>query len=220
MYWLNACPPDRDHGGKYPIFVDQVQADALLVRLCPARVISWLQQNGLSVNLPAGSDPVAVRHGYVLSVLDGVGLRETISQDLPEARMIFGQVHTLSHIALRQAALLCGLDKTSLSEYVIPRALCFAVYSNHHFGATIGALTGLFEQSLAEWLGQIRDSRRCIYDPVCYRRESSCHVCTHLPETSCRFFNLNLSRAFLFGGHDRELGEIRTGFLDMGGTHA
>ena len=133
--------------------------------------------------------------------------------------MVFGLLHTLSHIALRQTALLCGLDKTSLSEYVIPRGLTFVVYSNHHFGATIGALTGLFEQSLVQWLGLVRDSRRCIYDPVCFRRDCSCHVCTHLPETSCRFFNLNLSRAFLFGGHDREIGEIQTGFFDMAAAH-
>jgi hypothetical protein len=37
----------------------------------------------------------------------------------------------------------------------------------------------------------------------------------HLAETSCRFFNLNLTRSLLFGGTDIELGEIRVGYFDV-----
>ena len=110
--------------------------------------------------------------------------------------------------------MLCGLDHTSLSEYVLPRTLTVALYCNHRFGATIGALSALFEQSLSEWLNAVQETRRCVYDPVCRDRTANCHACTHLPETSCRFFNLNLSRAFLFGGHDSELGEIQLGYFD------
>ncbi|HEU0144799.1 MAG TPA: hypothetical protein VFQ47_08435, partial [Nitrososphaera sp.] len=45
---LNPFPPERDHSGKYPIYVDQVQADALLVSLDYNRVWRWLERNGLS----------------------------------------------------------------------------------------------------------------------------------------------------------------------------
>jgi hypothetical protein len=130
--------------------------------------------------------------------------------------MVFGLLHTLSHLAVKRAALLCGLDGTSLSEYLLPRSLTFAVYCNHRFGATIGALSALFEQSMDEWLGAIRDTRRCVYDPVCIGVGGVCHACVHLPETSCKFFNGNLGRSFLFGGRDSVLGEIRQGFLDVG----
>jgi hypothetical protein len=116
---------------------------------------------------------------------------------------------------VRQASLLCGLEKASLSEYLLPRALTFALYCNHRFGATIGALTALYEQTLHQWLKGIRDNRNCVYDPVCHEHEASCHACTHLAETSCRFFNLNLSRSFLFGGPDRELGGIKHGYFDL-----
>lgn len=91
----------------------------------------------------------------------------------------------------------------------------FAIYSNHRFGATIGALSSLFEQSLPDWLGEVlSDTRRCIYDPVCQSQGGNCHVCTHLAETSCRFFNLNLGRPFLFGGDDVEIGQIDYGYWD------
>jgi hypothetical protein len=101
-----------------------------------------------------------------------------------------------------------------VNQYVLPRSLSFAVYSSHRFGATIGALTALFEQSLADWLNQVLDSRKCVYDPVCTDQGGNCHACMHLSEISCQFFNMNLGRSFLFGGRDKELGEIKFGYFD------
>ena len=211
---LNPFPSDRSHGGRFPIFVDEVQADALLLGLDPMRVCNWLERNGFGPVLPLGSDPDLARRSYFVQLFDDTPLRQTLQADRAQARLVFGLVHSLSHLCIRQAALLCGLDRTSLSEYLLPRALTFAIYCNHRFGATIGALTALFEQSLMEWLNAIRSTRRCVYDPVCADQESSCHACTHLAETSCRFFNLNLSRAFLFGGRDPQLGNVQVGYFD------
>lgn len=210
---LNPFPPERDHVGKFPIYVDLVQADALLLRLNPERVCLWLERNGFPPALPTGTDTDLSRQAYFVQLFEDVPLRKTIRGDKPQARLVFGLLHTFSHLSVRHAALLCGLDRTSLSEYILPRALTFALYCNHHSGATIGALTSLFEQSLTEWLSQINNSRRCVYDPVCADRSGSCHACTHLAETSCRFFNLNLSRVFLFGGRDPELGFLK-GYFD------
>ena len=212
---LNPFPPDREHGGRFPIFVDQIQADALLITLKANRVCTWLERNGFTPQIPAGTNFTLSQQAYFARLFHGVPTRETLLNDRPEARMVFGLLHTLSHLCIRQATLLCGLDRSSLSEYLLPPALTFALYSNHRFGATIGALTALFEQSVEEWLNAIRDNQHCIYDPVCYERESSCHACTHLPETSCRYFNLNLSRSLLFGGPDPQLGHIHFGYFDL-----
>lgn len=211
---LNPFPGHHDHGGKYPIFVDQVQADALLIELNHRRVLEWLRRNGCAVTVPAGSNRDASEKAYFVQLFDGVSLREKIHANQRNVRMVFSLLHSLSHLSIRQAALLCGLDRTSLSEYLLPRTLTFAVYCNHRFGATIGALTALFEQSLPEWLRGIQDTKRCVYDPVCREDSGNCHACTHLAETSCRVFNLNLSRAFLFGGRDDELGDIPVGYFD------
>lgn len=211
---LNPFPPDPDHGGLFPIFVDLVQADALLLRLDPQRVCAWLESNGVPLTIPSGSDPDLSRQAYFVQLFEDASLYQTLSANEPQARLVFGLLHTFSHFCVRQAALFCGLDRTSLSEYLLPRALTFAIYCNHRFGATIGALTALFEQSLAEWLNTVRNTRRCVYDPVCSDREGSCHACTQLAETSCRFFNLNLGRAFLFGGRDPYFGQIQVGYFD------
>jgi hypothetical protein len=211
---LNPFLPDRGHGGKFPIFVDEVQADALLLGLNVDRVCEWLERNGFPPTLPTGSDATLARRAYFVQLFGDAPLRQTLQADRPQARLVFGLLHTLCHLCIQHAALLCGLDRTSLSEYVLPRTPTFALYCNHRFGATIGALTALFEQSLAEWLNTVRNTRRCVYDPVCADQASNCHACTHLAETSGRFFNLNLSRAFLFGGRDAQLGTIQVGYFD------
>lgn len=209
---LNAFAPDRQLGGRFPIFVDKIQADAILISLDPSRVTQWLRDNGCTITLPGGADPNSATVGYFVQLFDSIELRATISGDRA-ARLVFGLLHTLSHLCVRGAALLCGLDRTSLAEYLFPRTLGFAIYCNHRFGATIGALTALFEQCLNQWLAEIIEAAPCLYDPVCSEHEGSCHACAHLSETSCRHFNLNLNRAFLFGGHDEVLGTIAAGFV-------
>ena len=212
---LNPFPPDQQRNPKFPIFVDKVQADAIRIKLNGPRLLAWLTANGCHPLLPRGTDQDLLQTGYFVRLFDNVNLRSTIQQDRRELRMVFCLLHTLCHLGVRQAALLCGLERTSLSEYILPRSLEFIIYCNHRAGATIGALTALFEQSLFEWLTAIQDTNRCVYDPVCGERDSTCHACTHLAETSCRFFNLNLSRAFLFGGHDKLFGKVDVGYLDM-----
>jgi hypothetical protein len=213
--FVNPFPADRDAGGKFPIFVNVTTADALLLRLDHNAVIGWLAANGMPVTVPPTGNRALAERASFLAIFNGVSLRQTIDAANPQARMVFGLLHTLSHAALRHAGLLCGLDPTSLAEYVLPRTLSFAIYSNQSFGATIGALTALFEQSLEDWLGRIIETRKCIYDPVCSDNSGACHACFHASETSCRFFNVNLGRQFLFGGNDPFLGEIRVGFMDF-----
>jgi hypothetical protein len=213
---LNPFPSGRDGSSRYPVFVDEVQADALLLRLDPKRVLRWLDRNGFGATLPNGTEPELAHRAYFVELFAGVSTTQTINRSAPQARMAYGLLHTLSHLCIRHAALLCGLDRTSLSEYLLPRTLTAGIYCNHRFGATIGALTALFEQSLPEWLRTVSEDRRCAYDPVCSDSTGSCHACSHLAETSCRGFNLNLNRAFLFGGSDPHLGAIHHGYLDPG----
>ncbi len=213
--WLNPFPPDERYQGRLPIFVDKTQADALLISLDPARVLRWLEANGVQPTVPAGDDRTLAERSYFVQLFDEVDLYHTFTAADAERRMVFGLLHTLAHACVKQASLLCGLERTSLSEYLLPKTLTVALYCNHRFGATIGALTALFEQTFAQWLGGVRDGRSCIYDPQCFDHGANCHACTHLSETSCRFFNLNLSRSFLFGGPDLSMGRIEQGYFGL-----
>jgi hypothetical protein len=53
---LNPFPADPRWQGRLPIFVDQVQADALLITLDPQRVLRWLAANGVQPTIPAGTN--------------------------------------------------------------------------------------------------------------------------------------------------------------------
>lgn len=212
---LNPFPADPRYQGRIPIFVDQVQADALLISLDPRRVLEWLSTNGIQPQIPAGTDRGLAERAHFVRLFNDVNLTHTLNAGEAERRLVFGLLHTLSHLCVRQASLLCGLEKTSLSEYILPKALTIALYCNHRFGATIGALTALYEQTLPEWLEGIRTARNCVYDPQCVDHGANCHACTHLAETSCRFFNVNLSRSFLFGGQDMQLGAINVGYINL-----
>lgn len=209
---LNPFPTQPHTDGRTPIFVDNVRADALMLQLNPDRVHRWLERNGYVIQQHGGTDLGLARRAHFVRLFDGAPLRQTLP-DGPQ-RMVFGLLHTFGHIAVRQAALLCGLDRTSLSEYLLPRTLTAFLYCNHRFGATIGALTSLFEQALLEWLEAIRDTHRCVYDPVCRERDGACHACAHLAESSCGYYNLNLGRAFLFGGYDQMSGRDIVGYFD------
>lgn len=212
---LNPFPPDRRRGGRLPIYVQKVQADALRIRLAPDCVLDWMRANGLSPTVPSGSDHALAQQAYFIGIFTDAELRATLPANEAEVRAVFCLLHTFSHLCLKQAALLAGLERTSLSEYILPRRLEFILYANHRQNATIGALTALFEQAVPEWLRAVGDSRRCVYDPVCAEKGGNCHACTHLAETSCRFFNLNLSRSFLFGSNDQILGNIANGYFDF-----
>jgi hypothetical protein len=216
--YLRPFPESAENNGKFPIYVDRTQADAIWVSLDSDRVCKWLEDNDLEVVLPPGNDLALSKQGYFAQLFAELNYKLTLNQTQKAARMVFGLLHTLSHLSIRRASLLCGLDVTSLGEYLLPCALTFAISSNHRSGATIGALTALFEQVLAEWLNSVRESSTCVYDPVCYQQGGNCHACTHLAETSCSNFNVNLGRAFLFGGYDPYLGEIKYGYFDMPAT--
>lgn len=209
---LNAFPADPNFSGHLPIFVDRIQADAISIRLDPEAVLQWLRANGLSPAVPVGSDASMSARSYFVKLFAGANLRETIA-DNNELHLVFGLLHSLAHLCVRQAAVLCGLDMTSISEYILPRVLTVSIYCNHRFGATIGALTALYEQSFTDWLQSVQSQSQCIYDPVCRDRDGACHACTHLAETSCRYFNLNLNRAFLFGGVDPVLERRIVGYF-------
>ena len=213
---LNAFPADPIYQGKFPIFVNVVQGDAIIVRLNPKRVWQWLEENHFSPTISSNAkDTQRAKQAYFVQILGKISLEEPQTFQEWEAHTVFGLLHTMSHLFVRGASLLCGLNQTSLSEYILPRALTFAVYCTHKEGATIGALASLFENSLIEWLSQIQnDARHCVYDPVCRQQGGECHACTHLSEISCHFFNLNLGRRLLFGGPDKKLGRDLIGYFD------
>ncbi len=197
---IRAFPRLRQEDPRTPLFVDTVETEALMFRLDPVRVLRWLELNGLAAgDLPDYGDEKAVR-AWILNQMTSINPFREIPENQPITRAVYGLVHSFSHLVLRQAVIQSGFDRTSLSEYLFPRALSFVLYSNNRSKFTIGGLYTLFEQTLHEHLRAVVDKgEACVYDPVCMEETGACHACMHISEMSCEHFNRNLSRRYLFG---------------------
>jgi hypothetical protein len=206
---LRAFPRLQQEDPRTPLFVDTIETEALMFRLNPARVLRWLMLNGLAAgNLPDYDDEPAVR-SWILNRMSSVNPYREIPEGDIITRAVYGLVHSFSHLVLRQAVIQSGFDRTSLSEYLFPRALSFVLYSNNRTRFTIGGLYTLYEQTLHEHLRAVLDKgEACVYDPVCMEETGACHACMHISELSCEHFNRNLSRRHLFGRAEPGGGEF------------
>jgi len=186
---------------RIPIFTRVSETEGLFVRLEPLKVLDWL--NNVSPGIVDNSN--MIEKDAQLWLLCNIGevdrfvTRDGMSET---TQLIFGLIHTMSHIFIRAAASLAGVDRTGFGEYLFPKIGAFVVY-NAKTEFNLGGLTTLFEEELDILLRKARYdplAKECIYDPVCREhRDSSCHACTHLGEMACAYFNRCMSRELLFG---------------------
>ncbi|WP_420182095.1 hypothetical protein ACNO8S_13620 [Haloarcula sp. KBTZ06] len=151
-------------------------------------------------------------HGWLAENMTPIPEYDTISLDDPAdiiSYYIYHLVHSFSHIVLKFATSLIGMERTSISEYLLPRSLTFIVYSNQRTDFNLGGMHALVESGLDDLIENIdQEGNNCVYDPVCSRDGSTCFNCMFVSEVSCSHLNRNLGRDFLFGSKsmaDREL---------------
>jgi hypothetical protein len=135
--------------------------------------------------------------------------------EFPPARYV--ALHTLSHVLMRELAIMCGYSSTSLRERIYcrapgegadPMAGILIYTASPDSEGTLGGLVALgrpraFEPILRSALER---TRICSSDPICSHREiekesklhgAVCHSCGFVAETSCERANWFLDRAFL-----------------------
>lgn len=174
----------------------KADTEALLFRLDPLRVAGWLTARGHLSGAPV--DPVAAR----LAVLKGCVIpRPGEDPSLASAGAdLLRLVHSMSHRVIRKISAFSGLERDSLSEYLVPMHLGFIVFANTRGDFVLGGLQALFENDLEKALHDVvRSEHRCGLDPGCEHNGAACAVCLHIGEPSCRFYNQFLSRKTLFG---------------------
>lgn len=121
----------------------------------------------------------------------------------------------MSHALIREAAEICGLDKSSLSEYILPNIPAIFIYCANSQGFSMGALYSAFQSQFDKWLKHAREnSKKCIFDPICINHEKACAGCLFLNEVSCKHFNKDLDRSYLCGYFDVEKQEKLKGFWE------
>ena len=182
--------------GTVPILAREGEHEGLFLSLDPVKVGEWLHANG--VPLPFPDLPLIVR---MLAAFEPVDRYYDDIWTLPARRMIFGLLHTFSHMTMRAVSRFAGIERTSLSEYMFLPLLGTVIFDNSS-AFKLGGIETMVRDQLMGFLDELESSgSSCLYDPSCIDHKGACHGCVHSPEICCRVFNHGLSRAFVIGGH-------------------
>jgi hypothetical protein len=216
--------PFAASGNKIPIYVARNTTEALLYEIDPWRLAAFLEVNaGVTIPGQATTSAAALRawllyqgqrlveRGESHMALDSWELEEGLHVDEVSA-LIFGVIHTLSHVLKATAHKHVGIDADSLAEYLFPAHGSGLLYVSAMVEFTLGGIDSAFRANLEQWLGSARDyAGRCSFDPVCAHDGGACHACLY-PKFGCAHFNRTVSRAFLFGGDVRGFPRKLEGF--------
>lgn len=165
---------------------------------------NWATVNGESITAESLDDwSTEEIRGWLAENMTPIPEYDTIPLNDPAeitSYYIYHLVHSFSHIVLKFATSLIGMERTSISEYLLPRSLTFIVYSNQRTDFNLGGMHALVESGLDDLMNNIdQEGNNCVYDPVCSRDGSTCFNCMFVSEVSCSHLNRNLGRDFLFG---------------------
>ena len=214
-----------DHSGsRIPIYAARNTTEALLFELDPWRLAAFLELNS-DVRVPQAaitSEPAlrawlltqnhrVLERGESHFVLDTWELESGLSVDTPSA-LLFGVLHTVTHILKATAHRYVGIDGDSLAEYLFPAHGAGLLYVSAMVEFTLGGIDSVFRSNLGQWLGSARDfAGRCSFDPVCSQDGGACHACLY-PKFGCAHYNRTISRSFLFGGGVKGIQRTLEGF--------
>lgn len=204
--------PYAPQDGKIPIYVARNTTEGMLYELDPWRMAAFLSINSASkvpaeatrseISLRAwllGQSARLVEKGESHFELRSYELETGLTVDEPSALM-FGVLHTLSHVLKATAHRYVGIDADSLAEYLFPMHLGGLLYASLHFEFTLGGIDSVFRTNLNQWLGSARDyAGLCSFDPICAESGGACLACLY-PKFGCAYFNRTVSRSFLLGG--------------------
>jgi hypothetical protein len=218
---LRAFPTQN---GKIPIYVARNTTEALLYEIDPWRMAAFLSLNGVETISPAATSSEQAIRAWLLEqcvpliergeshlTLMNYEQEHGISVHEPSA-LVFGVIHTLSHVLKATAYRYVGIDGDALSEYLFPAHLSGLLYVSTHVEFTLGGIDSVFRSNMTQWLGSARDyAGRCSFDPVCSTSGGACLACLY-PKFGCAHFNRTVSRAFLFGGKVSGRPGLVTGF--------
>lgn len=178
----------------------------------------FLQLNSKKVEVWESSQEV---QNYFQHYLRRVGHIEHRDDTIIRPRNIM--LHTLSHFLIDELANVCGYNRAAIRErlYLDEGQTGVLIYISA--GDSEGTLGGLVRLGLQEKFFYILDKAKnnaewCSSDPVCTElgktqgqgvnnlNGAACYNCSHIPETSCEFWNLYLDRSLL---NDEKIGYFR-----------
>ncbi|CAH0291693.1 DUF1998 domain-containing protein [Peribacillus sp. Bi134] len=198
---------DYDSSNEKWLPVNEVYGEGIFLQLNLTKIEKW-----------EGSDGVKE---YFQRYLQRVGHIEHRDDTILKPRNIM--LHTLSHFLIDELANVCGYNRASIRErlYLDEGQAGILIYISA--GDSEGTLGGLVRLGLQEKFFHVLDKAKnnaewCSSDPVCTElgktqgqgvnnlNGAACYNCSHIPETSCEYWNLYLDRNLLI---DKKIGYFK-----------
>ena len=206
---------------KRNVYATRLETEGVLFELDRAKVLNWLLKNGFICqnDMPTDMSDEGIKMWFLdrihpdlimpFSEIDGNGNGAI-------TKYVYTLLHSISHALINEASEICGLDKSSLSEYILPNIPAVFIYCSNSQGFNMGALYSAFQTQLDKWLKRAFERvKKCIFDPVCINKEKACAGCLYLNEVSCRHFNKDLDRSYLCGYFDNQEQKKLKGYWEI-----
>lgn len=220
---LQPYPETGDH--RLPIYVTPNTTEGLLIELDPWQAAAFLQVNA-GVRVPAACTSAWLARAWLLGLAQPLVERGEAHLVLrPEEQeagiavelvpaLLFGLIHSLSHVLKAAAHRFVGMDSDTVAEYLFPAHLSGILYVAAHVQFTLGGMDSLFRSNLGQLLTTAHAyAGQCAFDPVCAEAGGACLACVY-PKFGCSYFNRTVSRSFLFGGSVAGHGTPLVGYWD------
>ena len=215
---LHGFPQEME---KKNIYATRLETEGVLFELDRHVVLDWLLNNNLiqQADLPRDMSDYGIKMWF----LDRIRLDRitpfTAIDDIDSygdiTKKVYTLIHSMSHALIKEASEICGLDKSSLSEYILPNIPAVFIYCSNSQGFNMGALYSAFQSHFDRWMKHAKDgSKKGIFDPICIDKEKACAGCLFLNEVSCQHFNKDLDRGYLCGYFDKQKQEKLKGFWE------
>ncbi|MHB8719434.1 MAG: hypothetical protein ACYDAC_11170 [Candidatus Dormibacteria bacterium] len=207
-----ALRPFPEHASKIPVYAARNTTEAFGYRLDPWRLVAFLEANAVEVPESSALHSEAAVRAWLLGLsrpllesaeshllLTSFEQEAGLTVDVPSG-LLFGLLHSISHVLKATAHRYVGIDADSLAEYLFPAHASGLLYVSSHVEFTLGGIDAVVRANLTQWLSSARDyAGKCSFDPVCAHAGGACLACLY-PKFGCAYFNRTVSRAFLFGG--------------------
>lgn len=194
---------------KRNVYAARLETEGVLFEIDREKIINWLLENQMITenDAPKNFEEYTLKMWFLDNVRSEYITQFSPIDDTDKSgqitKVVYTLIHSISHALIDEAAELCGLDKSSLSEYILPNIPAVFVYCANSQGFSMGALYSAFQTQLERWLKHARsNSKKCIFDPICINHEKACAGCLFLDEISCQHFNKDLDRSYLCGHFD------------------
>lgn len=212
---LRAFPRDANYPEQTPIYVNATETEGIILEVDRYKILKWLKANNVISSHPSADDERGLKSWFLNNIdVESIPLFDEISTNLPITKAVYSLLHTMSHVLIRRASGLVGIDKDSIGEIIFPSVPAILIYTNNSHDFQIGGMHTLFDMGIIPWTETARESAMsCLYDPVCISSEASCHACLHLSEGACEHFNRDLGRHYLVGRYENN-GDKTVGFWE------